>query len=65
MKPEHKNDENNHENYARTSQEVPFFPFRPASMAHIEMDEVERAQFEFVQQSGKPVSSPTTRPDEE
>ncbi len=42
------------ENFAVTSEEVPCFPFRPVSMAHIEMDGWERAQFEFVQNAGQP-----------
>ena len=64
MKPEKKNDEYGRESFARTAQEVPLFPFRPASMAHIEMDELERAQLEFVEQAGIPNNDPTPSPDE-
>lgn len=42
------------EDFARSSEEVPFYPFRPVSMAHIDMDEIELLQFEFMQQAGQP-----------
>ena len=54
MKPKKTESEYSRDNFARTSQEVPFFPFRPVSMAHIEMDGIEQLQFDFVQQAGQP-----------
>lgn len=46
--------ENNRENFARTSEEVPFFPLRPVSMTHGDMDPIEQLQFDFMQQAGRP-----------
>jgi len=54
MKTQKPRPEYTRENFAVTSEEVPYFPFRPASMAHIEMDGWEQAMFEFVQQAGQP-----------
>jgi len=54
MKPKKSETENSRENFARTSEEVPFFPFRPVSMPHIEMDPIEQLQFDFMQQAGRP-----------
>ena len=54
MKHKKPESENSRENYARRSEEVPFFPFRPVSMTHIEMDPIEQLQYDFVQQAGQP-----------
>ena len=59
MKPQKSKPEFTRENYAATSEDAPYFPFRPASMAHIEMDGWERAMFEFVQQAGQPSGDET------
>ena len=54
MKPKKSKPEYNRDNFARTSEEVPYFPFRPVRMAHIEMDGIEQFQFDFEQQAGQP-----------
>jgi hypothetical protein len=65
MKTKNQEDKYTRENYARTSQEVPLFPFRPVRMPHIEMDDLEQAQFDFVQQAGLPSNPPTNSKEED
>lgn len=54
MKTQKQETEYTREDHARSSDEVPFFPFRPVSMAHLKMDEVEQEQYEFMQRAGQP-----------
>lgn len=56
MKTKKQEKDYNRENFARSSEEVPLFPMRPTSMSHPEMDELEKAQFDFVEQAGRPDS---------
>lgn len=56
MKTPKQEKEDTRENCARSSQEVPLFPYRPARMSHLEMDEMEQMQFDFVEQAGRPDS---------
>lgn len=53
------------ESFARSAQEVPFFPFRSVSMSHIEMDGLELAQFDFVNEAGQPSRPPDVKPAED
>lgn len=65
MKANRSETEYTRENYPRTSQEVPFFPYRPVSMALIEMDGIEQIQFDFVQKAGLPAKPLDNKPEEE
>ncbi|HKJ26141.1 MAG TPA: hypothetical protein VJ965_00765 [Anaerolineales bacterium] len=58
MTPEESNANNNRENFARTTQEVPLFPFRTVSTG---MDEMEQVQIDFVQQAGMPSAPPDVK----
>ena len=58
MKAKNQNPDYTRENFAMTSEEVPFFPLRPVNKTNGEMDGVEQAQFDFVQQAGQPERLP-------
>lgn len=55
------------DNFGRTAEEVPLFPFSQVRMilGYKAMDSIEEAQYDFVKQAGLPSSPPTPKQEDE